>query len=41
MFLSIESFVATAARHFESRLGASLVEAYKLGSLAHGGFSKV
>jgi hypothetical protein len=37
----IESFVATVARHFESRLGASLVDAYKLGSLAHGGFSNV
>ena len=40
MFLSIENFVATVARQFESRLGASLVDAYKLGSLAHGGFSK-
>jgi hypothetical protein len=38
--LSIENFIATVARHFESRLGASLVDAYKLGSLAHGGFSK-
>jgi len=37
----IESFVATVARHFESRLGPSLVDAYKLGSLAHGGFSNV
>ena len=37
----IESFVATVARYFESRLGASLVDAYKLGSLAHGGFSHV
>lgn len=37
----IESFVATVARHFESRLGASLVDAYKLGSLAHGGFSNI
>jgi len=37
----IESFVATVARHFENRLGPSLVDAYKLGSLAHGGFSNV
>ena len=37
----IDQFVAGVARHFESRLGASLVDAYKLGSLAHGGFSKV
>jgi len=37
----IEHFVASVARHFESRLGASLVDAYKLGSLAHGGFSNV
>ena len=37
----IESFVATIARHFEGRLGPSLVDAYKLGSLAHGGFSNV
>ncbi|MSP40240.1 MAG: hypothetical protein EXR70_17260 [Deltaproteobacteria bacterium] len=37
----IESFVATVARHFENRLGPSLVDAYKLGSLAHGGFSNI
>ena len=37
----IERFVATVARHFENRLGPSLVDAYKLGSLAHGGFSNI
>jgi len=37
----IESFVATVARHFAGRLGGALVDAYKLGSLAHGGFSNV
>jgi hypothetical protein len=37
----IEIFVATVARYFKSRLGASLVDAYKLGSLAHGGFSNI
>ena len=37
----IESFVTTVARHFENRLGSALVDAYKLGSLAHGGFSNI
>jgi len=35
------SFTALVARYFRSGLGAPLVEAYRLGSLAHGGFSKV
>jgi hypothetical protein len=35
----IDSFVARVAEYFKSHLGSSLVEAYKLGSLAHGGFS--
>ena len=35
----ITAFVARVAEHFKSCLGSSLVEAYKLGSLAHGGFS--
>jgi len=34
-------YVARVAEHFKSQLGTSLVEAYKLGSLAHGGFSKI
>jgi hypothetical protein len=34
-------YVARVAEYFKSRLGASLVEAYKLGSLAHGGFSNI
>lgn len=37
----ITNFVSRVAEHFKSRLGASLVEAYKLGSLAHGGFSDI
>lgn len=37
----VESYVARVAEHFKSRLSASLVEVYKLGSLAHGGFSNV
>jgi hypothetical protein len=37
----IENFVARVAEHFESRLSKSLFEAYKLGSLAHGGFSNI
>ena len=38
---ALQNFVYRVAEHFQSRLGASLVEAYKLGSLAHGGFSDV
>jgi hypothetical protein len=34
-------YVATVAEHFRNKLGSSLIEAYKLGSLAHGGFSNV
>lgn len=37
----IQQFAARVAAHFESKLGTSLVEAYKLGSLAHGGFSQI
>ena len=36
----ITDFVVRVAEHFKSGLGSSLVEAYKLGSLAHGGFSE-
>jgi predicted nucleotidyltransferase len=35
----ISEYVARVAEHFRAKLGASLVEVYKLGSLAHGGFS--
>lgn len=38
---ALQSFVYRVAEHFQSRLGASFVEAYKLGSLAHGGFSDI
>jgi hypothetical protein len=37
----LESFIARVAERFRSYLGSSLIEAYKLGSLAHGGFSKL
>ncbi len=37
----LENFVGHVAEHFKSKLGSSLVEAYKLGSLAHGGFSEI
>ena len=37
----ISNFVSRVAEHFKARLSGSLVEAYKLGSLAHGGFSNI
>jgi hypothetical protein len=37
----IDSYVLHVAGFFKTRLGAVLVDAYKLGSLAHGGFSAV
>ena len=37
----IDDYVGCVAENFQSQLGASLVEAYKIGSLAHGGFSKI
>lgn len=37
----IDHFINRVARHFEAKLGSALVEAYKLGSLAHGGFSNI
>jgi len=37
----IENFVLRVAEYFQAELGASLVDAYKLGSLAHGGFSTI
>ena len=35
----IDKFVLIVAQFFNAALGSTLVEAYKLGSLAHGGFS--
>jgi len=35
------AFVSRVAEHFKSQLGPNLVEAYKLGSLAHGGLSNI
>ena len=35
----ITEYIARVAEHFRSELGPCLVEVYKLGSLAHGGFS--
>ncbi|HEX9455194.1 MAG TPA: hypothetical protein VGA27_12560 [Candidatus Binatia bacterium] len=37
----VENFVLRVANHFQAKLGTSLVDSYKLGSLAHGGFSAV
>ena len=37
----IDHFVAGVAEYFQAKLGSSLVDAYKLGSLAHGGFSNI
>lgn len=37
----IAGFVDRISRHFQARLGSSLTEVYKLGSLAHGGFSSI
>ena len=37
----ITSFIEQVGEHFKSRLGTKLFEAYKLGSLAHGGFSEI
>jgi hypothetical protein len=37
----ISEYVAHVAELFRSELGPSLVEVYKLGSLAHGGFSAI
>jgi len=38
---AIHHYVARVAEYFHAKLGASFVDAYKLGSLAHGGFSKI
>lgn len=37
----IDTYVLGVADFFNARLGAALVDVYKLGSLAHGGFSAV
>jgi hypothetical protein len=37
----IKEYVDRVANHFKAKLGASLVDAYTLGSLAHGGYSTV
>lgn len=39
--IEIDNFVAGVAEYFHAKLGSSLVDAYKLGSLAHGGFSNI
>src|SRR5262244_2363783 len=38
---AIDDYVGRVAEHFKSKLGSSLLEAYKIGSLAHGGFSPI
>ena len=37
----ITDYVASVAKFFKLQLGASLTNVYKLGSLAHGGFSQI
>lgn len=37
----LDDYCNTIAAYFKRHLGADLVEAYKLGSLAHGGFSQM
>jgi hypothetical protein len=37
----IDNYVGRVAENFKSRLGSLLVEVYKIGSLAHGGFSEI
>ena len=37
----ITDYVASVAKFFKLQLGASLTDVYKLGSLAHGGFSQI
>jgi hypothetical protein len=37
----IDPYLARVGEYFQSKLGATLVDAYKLGSLAHGGFSAI
>ena len=37
----IDDYVGRIAENFKVRLGPSLVEVYKIGSLAHGGFSQI
>lgn len=39
--IEIDRFVARVAEHFKTGLGGAVVEVYKLGSLAHGGFSRI
>jgi hypothetical protein len=38
---AILDYVGRVAEHFRSQLGSSLVEVYRIGSLAHGGFSEI
>jgi hypothetical protein len=37
----IKEYVGQVAHHFKAKLGASLADAYTLGSLAHGGYSTI
>jgi hypothetical protein len=38
---AILDYVGRVAEHFRSQLGSSLVEAYSIGSMVHGGFSEI
>ncbi len=40
MMNEIRSYVLNIAKYFEAQLGSLLVEAYAIGSLGHGGFSR-
>lgn len=37
----IDDYIGCVAENFKSKLSSSLVEVYKIGSLAHGGFSQI
>lgn len=38
---AIVDYVGCIAENFKAKLGPALIEVYKIGSLAHGGFSQV
>jgi predicted nucleotidyltransferase len=38
---AVVDYVGCIAENFKSKLGAALIEVYKIGSLAHGGFSQI
>lgn len=38
---AVVDYISCIAENFKSKLGAALIEVYKIGSLAHGGFSQI